>query len=96
MSRAPKSKAAAFLAAMTPEGDVAPAAATISRGSGLSQHRTPSRTGLKHIGAYLDRATVEKVAILRARLDLDNSELIKLAIEELYAKQEAKRAFGDA
>jgi len=35
------------------------------------------RAGLKHIGAYLDRETVEKVAILRARLGLDNSKLIK-------------------
>jgi hypothetical protein len=39
---------------------------------------------------------VEKVALLRARLSLDNSELIKLAIEDLYRKHEAKRAFGDA
>jgi hypothetical protein len=38
---------------------------------------------------------VEKFAILRARLGLDNSELIKLAIDELYKKHEAKRAFGD-
>jgi hypothetical protein len=39
----------------------------------------PSRTraGLNHIGTYLDRETVEKVAILRARLGLDNSKLIK-------------------
>jgi Ribbon-helix-helix protein, copG family len=54
-----------------------------------------TRAGLKHIGAYLDRETVEKVAILRARLGLDNSELIKLAIEDLYRKQTARRAFGD-
>jgi len=32
----------------------------------------------------------------RARLDLDNSELIKLAIEELHRKHMAKRAYGDA
>ena len=57
---------------------------------------TNKRAGLKHIGGYFDRADVEKFAILRARLGLDNSELIKLAIEELYAKQEAKRTFGDA
>ena len=39
----------------------------------------PSRThaGRNHIGTYLDRETVEKVAILRARLGLDNSKLIK-------------------
>jgi hypothetical protein len=32
---------------------------------------------------------------LRARLNLDNSQLFKLAIDELYAKHRAKRAFGD-
>jgi hypothetical protein len=54
-----------------------------------------SRNGLKHIGGYLDRDTVEKVAVLRARLELDNSELITLAINELYRKHKAKRAFND-
>jgi len=57
---------------------------------------TPSRAGLKHIGGYFGDETVEKVAVLRARLRLDNSELIKRAIDELYSKQAAKRAFGDA
>lgn len=56
----------------------------------------PTRAGLKHIGGYFDVDTVEKVAILRARLRLDNSQLIKLAIEELHSKHMAKRAFGDA
>ena len=51
--------------------------------------------GLKHIGAYLDRETVEKIAVLRARLALDNSQLVKLAIERLYAAEAAKRKFGD-
>jgi hypothetical protein len=53
----------------------------------------PTRSGLKHIGGYLDRETV---ALLRARLGLDNSELLKLAIDDLHRKQMAKRAFGDA
>jgi hypothetical protein len=57
---------------------------------------TVSRANLKHIGAYLDRETVEKVALLRARLALDNSQLIKLAIERLHATESAKRKFGDA
>jgi hypothetical protein len=57
---------------------------------------TPTRAGLKHIGGYFDVDTVEKVAVLRARLRLDNSELIKLAIEDLHRKHLAKRAFGDA
>jgi len=53
------------------------------------------RSGLKHIGGYFDSETVERVALLRARLDLDNSELIKLAIDELFTKQKAARAFGN-
>lgn len=57
---------------------------------------TRSRAGLKHIGGYFDDETVEKVAVLRARLKKDNSQLIKLAIDDLYSKQSAKRAFGDA
>lgn len=56
----------------------------------------PSRVGLKHIGGYFDLETVEKVALLRARLRLDNSELIKLAIDELHRSHLAKRAFGEA
>jgi hypothetical protein len=55
-----------------------------------------TRAGLKHIGGYFDMETVEKVAVLRARLRLDNSELIKLAIDDLHRKHLAKRAFGDA
>lgn len=57
---------------------------------------TSTRSGLKHIGGYLDTETVEKVAILRARLKLDNSALIKLAVDDLHRKHMAKRAFGDA
>ena len=56
----------------------------------------PTRAGLKHIGGYFEVDTVEKVAILRARLRPDNSQLIKLAVEELHSKHLAKRAFGDA
>ena len=55
-----------------------------------------TRSGLKHIGGYFDRPDVEKFAILRARLGLDNSQLIRFAIDELHKKHEAKRAFGDA
>jgi hypothetical protein len=54
-----------------------------------------TRDGLKHIGGYLSADAVEKVAILRARLRLDNSELITLAVNELHARHSAKRAFGD-
>jgi hypothetical protein len=56
----------------------------------------PGRAQLKHFGGYLDDDTLEKIALLRVRLKKDNSELIKLAIDELHKKHNAKRAFGDA
>lgn len=99
MSRTPKNKAAMFLDAMAPAMEPTPAPAPEATPEPVRpapSRATRSRAGLKHIGAYLDRETVEKVAILRARLELDNSELVKLAVEELYAKHQAKRAFGDA
>jgi hypothetical protein len=54
------------------------------------------RADLKHFGGYLDDDTLEKIALLRVRLKKDNSDLIKLAIDELHAKHKAKRAFGDS
>jgi hypothetical protein len=54
------------------------------------------RSELTHIGGYLDDETVEKVALLKIRLKLENSDLLKLAIEDLFRKHSAKRAFGDA
>ena len=53
------------------------------------------RVGLKHIGGYFNRNTTEQVAILRARLGLNNSQLIKRAIEELYSREIAARKVGD-
>ena len=55
----------------------------------------PGRAGLKHIGGYFNKETTEQVAILRARLDLNNSQLLKRAIEELYSREIAARKFGD-
>jgi len=69
MSKA-TNKSAAFLQALTPAHPDAPA---------TKPSRSASRSGLKHIGGYFDRADVEKFAVLRARLGLDNSQLIKLA-----------------
>lgn len=57
--------------------------------------KAKGRAGLKHIGAYLDRDAVEQIAILRARLGLDNSALIRRAIEELFSRETAARKFGD-
>lgn len=92
---ADKKKPNAFLAAMQ-EAESEPAPAEIRIRKPNASPAPTSRSGLKHIGGYLDRATVEKVAILRARLDCDNSELLKRAIDDLYRQHEAKRTFGDA
>ena len=99
-------KADDFLRAMTPESaeESQSEAETPRKGAGRKgrEGRTDamrpaaaSRAGLKHFGGYLDEATLEKIALLRVRLKKDNSELIKLAIDELHAKQEARRAHGD-
>jgi hypothetical protein len=94
-----QSKAKDFLAAMSPEPEAAerqaPAAKPHAAREPAAKAAGP-RAGLKHIGGYFDRETVEKVAVLRARLDLDNSELIRIAIDDLHRKIMAKRAYGDA
>jgi hypothetical protein len=97
-------RSADFIRNMTAEAEAEPAppvavplAPRRSKVTDLPPAPAPtSRTGLKHIGGYVDRDTVEKVALLRVRLNLDNSELIKRAIDELYARHHASRAFGDA
>jgi MoxR-like ATPase len=111
MSKAPN-KTAEFLKAMNPEGaepaaTPAPAAAPVATlrtapapevqaARRTPKAKTPSRAELKHFGGYLDEETLEKIAVLRVRLKKDNSELIKLAIDDLHRKHNAKRAFGDA
>ena len=100
-------KAADFLKAMqlaeeaaVPPPTEAPAilhAVPAARPAARAKPTKPSsRAGLKHFGGYLDDETLEKIALLRIRLKRDNSELIKLAIEDLYSRHNAKRAFGDA
>jgi hypothetical protein len=90
-------KAADFLQNMTLDAQEPPKpAAKRAPKQARTRKPSPTRTGLKHIGGYCDVETVEKVAVLRARLRLDNSELIKLAVDDLHRKQMAKRAFGDA
>ena len=82
--------AAAFLKNMQTAEPAPPSRA------GEPRRASAGRAGLKHIGGYLDPTTVEMFAVLRARLGLDNSELITLAIGELHARAQAKRAFGDS
>lgn len=111
MSKSP-TKTAQFLAAMrqseVPEPDAAAAGAPAAEPEPAAsvvrelprpravKTKAPPRAGLKHFGGYLDDDTLEKIALLRVRLKKDNSELIKQAIDELYRKHTAKRAFGDA
>ncbi len=92
-----KSSAAAFLANMKQEQEKVEVASLVVRERKTQDSgRTHSgREGLKHIGGYFSPDMVEKVAILRARLKLDNSELIMLAVNELYNKQKAKKAFNE-
>ena len=91
-----KNKASDFLANMNLDSQEKPVA-TVQTLPVKERMTTPqpTRIGLKHIGGYLPDEVVEKVALLRARLKLDNSELITLAINDLYIKQKAKKAFGD-
>jgi hypothetical protein len=91
------SKAADFLQNMTEDLAAIQPLAAIEKTEAQGRAKPAStRVGLKHIGGYLDAETVEKVAVLRARLKLDNSGLIKLAVDDLHRKHMAKRAFGEA
>lgn len=89
-------RATDFLQNMAPAEQVAAPDATASEKAAKGSRPAKTRDGLKHIGGYLSAEAVEKVAILRARLRLDNSQLITLAINELHASYNAKRAFGDS
>lgn len=87
-----------LLAAMARPAEPEPVAAP------AAEHAEPRRPPLakgrasqKHLGAYFEKSDpiLERVAILRARLDMTNSELIEHALNELWARHEAGRAFGD-
>lgn len=88
-------KTVAFLQALSSPPRPSPPAVEVANDESKTKPRASTRVGLKHIGGYFERHDVEKFAILRARLGLDNSELIRLAVDELYRKHEAKRAFGE-
>jgi hypothetical protein len=89
-------RATDFLQNMAQAEQVAVPEAAASEKAAEGNRPAKTRDGLKHVGGYLGADAVEKVAILRARLRLDNSELITLAINELHARHSAKRAFGDS
>jgi hypothetical protein len=94
-SKTTTAKSAAFLQALNGGAQDQPATVEPVPAAPKSEP-PPTRKGLKHIGGYFNRAQVEKIAVLRAKLGLDNSQLIGLAIDELFKKHEARRAFGDA
>ena len=90
------SNAAAFLENMKQEATESAAANVPDKKSQAKvKQQRGSRDGLKHFGGYVTQDIVEQVAILRARLNLDNSELITLAVQDLYRRQAAKKAFSD-
>lgn len=71
-----------------------PTPAQTAKGRGRGKGKPP-RAELMHFGGYLNSDTFEKIALLRLRLKKDNSELIEIAIDDLFRKHSAKRAFGD-
>jgi hypothetical protein len=89
MSKEPEPEVAAAPAAPKPAAKRAPAP--------VADKPVAKRAGQKHLGAYFDKGDplLERVAILRARLDMNNSELIEHALHELWRRHEAGRAFGD-
>ena len=46
----------------------------------------PIKNNVKHLTGRFSSADVERVALLRARLNLDNSALLKRAVAELYER----------
>lgn len=89
MAKEPEPEAAATPAAPKPTARRAPAP--------VAEKPVAKRAGQKHLGAYFDKGDpiLERVAILRARLDMNNSELIEHALHELWKRHEAGRAFGE-
>lgn len=101
MRRSARTKADDYLRAMAsepaePTAPAEPVSPIAGQPARMGASPPYTRLGLKHIGGYFAPETVEKVAVLRARLNLDNSGLIKLAIDELHARHTAQRAHGDA
>ena len=98
--RGKPAKAAQFLAAMQRAEPTSltplPREPGVTDASVTAPAKPSNRVGLKHFGGYLDDETLEKIALLRARLKKDNSALIKLAIDDLFRRHQAKRAFGDS
>lgn len=87
----------ALLAAMGKVTEPKPEPIEAAPSPPFKEKPTTKRGGQKHLGAYFDKGDpiLERVAILRARLDMTNSELIEHALNELWRRHEAGRAFGE-
>jgi hypothetical protein len=83
-----EAKAKRFLQAIE-AGEAPPASAT--------SPATPAAKRVRgtHIGGHFDREFVRKFALLKIELELDTSQLIKRAIDELATRESARRAFGE-
>lgn len=93
---AKKATAASFLKNMgLDEAEPEVPSTTAGEGRGKGKPVAVSRAELKHFGGYIGTEVEEQIAILRARLKLDNSKLIERAIRELYDREESARKFGD-
>jgi shikimate kinase len=92
-------KANPLLAAMKSKEPEPVAAPEASVASVLARDAKPAmkRAGQKHLGAYFDKRDpiLERVALLRARLDMTNSELIEHALNEMWKRHQADRSFNE-
>jgi hypothetical protein len=85
-------KAADFVQRMNTPAEASPVRPT-TRAKKSTRNKAPARG--KHLGGYFGAEVIEQFALLRARLNLDNSELIELAIADLWRKHSSRQAFGD-
>ena len=97
-----KAKGADFLAAMEETGAIeaeTPPAVVAAAPKAAAEHRVTQlrkAADKRHFGAYLDQPTLEKAALLRARLRMDNGQLMAEAIERMWREMEAQRKFDAA
>jgi hypothetical protein len=94
-----KAKGADFLAAMEETGAITTdAPATTPAPASASTHRVTElrrAANKRHFGAYLDQPTLERIALLRARLRMDNGQLMAEAVNLLWKQMETERKFQD-
>jgi hypothetical protein len=97
-------RAADFLRGMTSSAEPAPEKPTaapqfvpvpvVANANPKKRKRGPTPERGKHIGGYIDdEELLEKVALLRTRLKVDNTGLIKLAVEALFSQTNTQRTF---